>query len=117
MVLCLQAAATTYHVAPNGNDQATGITLAEPWGILQKAGETADDPEALRVRTTDGCITVLDVDGGLHLQVFDMTGLLIFSTTTELGDQRINVVTSGVYLIQLTDRKRDARWTARVLVP
>lgn len=71
----------------------------------------------LNVRTTEGSITVLDVHAGQRLQVFDLTGRVHFSGTTDPGDQRIALLTSGVYLVQLTDTKHDARWTARVLVP
>lgn len=73
--------------------------------------------DGLRVRTTEDAITVLDVIAGQRLQVFDLTGRVHFSGTTDPGDLRIALITSGVYLVQLTDPERDARWTARVLVP
>lgn len=117
MVLCSRALAFTDDVAHDGKDQAAGTILANESATRQNEGGSADDPNDLRVRTTDGSITVLDVDAGLHLQVFDMTGQLHFSATTELGDQRIIVGTSGVYLVQVTDPTRNARRTARVVVP
>lgn len=47
--LAFRASAATYHVAPGGNDQATGQTLATAWATLQHAADVALAGDTVRV--------------------------------------------------------------------